>query len=353
MDTLLSPRRRALVSALAATPIVAACGRWGANPPAFEFRGPTMGSIYTVKIAGASLSPVARAYAQDAVHEALSAVDAAMSTHRADSELSRFNRHGAATPFALSADTFAVLALAQQVSAQTAGAFDVTVAPVVDAWGFGPGRHYRVVEAREIAELERRVGHEALALDRASWSAAKARVDVRADLSGIAKGFGVDRAALALEALGIVDYMIEAGGEVRTRGRNADGVPWRIAVEQPDAVPQRARLVVPLSGLSMATSGDYRIWFERDGRRYCHEIDPARGRPIDNGVASVSVVAGDCAFADAMATALMVMGEKRGLAFAAATRLAAHFIVREPGGELRDASSPAFAALGPVAITRV
>jgi thiamine biosynthesis lipoprotein len=353
MDTLLSPRRRALVSALATTPLLYACGPWRAASPALEFRGPTMGSTYTVKIAGASLSPPARTQAQDAVHAALSAVDAAMSTHRADSELSRFNRHGAATPFALSRDTFAVLALAQEVSTRTGGAFDVTVAPVVDAWGFGPGRHYRVVDALEIARLERRVGHDALALDRASSSAAKARPDVGADLSGIAKGFGIDRAAHALDALGLEHYMIEAGGEVRTRGRNAEGQPWRIAIEQPDAVPQRARRVVPLSGLSIATSGDYRIWFERDGRRYCHEIDPARGRPIDNGVASVSVVADDCAFADAMATALMVMGEARGLAFAAATGLAAHFIVREAGGRLRDASSPAFAALGAWAVPGV
>lgn len=351
MDTLLSPRRRVLVSALAATPLLYACGSFRSSSPAFEFRGPTMGSSYTVKIAGAPLSPAARAHVQDAVHEALSAVDAAMSTHRADSELSRFNRHGAATPFALSRDTFAVLALAQQVSEQTGGAFDVTVAPVVDAWGFGPGRHYRVVDAVEIGELERRVGHEALALDRASSSATKVRADVSADLSGIAKGFGVDRAAQALDALGIERYMIEAGGEVRTRGRNAEGQPWRIAIEQPDAVPQRARRVVPLSGLSMATSGDYRIWFERDGRRYCHEIDPARGRPIDNAVASVSVVARECAFADAMATALMVMGEARGLAFAAAAGLAAHFIVREAGGRLRDASSSAFAALGAWAVS--
>jgi thiamine biosynthesis lipoprotein len=350
MDTLLSHRRRTLVSALVATPLLYACGPSRTSPPAFEFRGPTMGSIYTVKIASASLSPAARAKVQDAVDGALSAVDTAMSTHRADSELSRFNCHAAAAPFALSADTFAVLALAREVSAATGGAFDVTVAPVVDAWGFGPGRRYRVVDAAEIAVLEQRVGHEALVLDLPSSTATKGRPGVGADLSGIAKGFGVDRAAAALEGLGIENYMIEAGGEVRTRGRNAEGLPWRIAIEQPDAVPQRARRVVPLSDLSMATSGDYRIWFERDGHRYCHEIDPARGRPVDNGVASVSVVAQGCAFADAMATALMVMGEARGLAFAATTGLAAHFVLREPGGGLRDASSPAFTALGAWAV---
>jgi thiamine biosynthesis lipoprotein len=140
--------------------------------------------------------------------------------------------------------------------------------------------------------------------------------------------------------------MIEAGGEVRTRGRNAEGIPWRIAIEEPDAVPQRARHVVPLSGLSMATSGDYRIYFERDGRRYCHEIDPASGLPIRNGLASVSVVAVECGFADAMATALMIMGAERGLAFASAHGIAAQFVVRAPAGGFVDFMSPAFAALG-------
>ena len=305
-----------------------------------------MGSIYTVKIAGKPLSPVAKSRVRDAVHEALRAVDAAMSTHQTASELSRFNRHVAPAPFALSAQTYAVFALAHEVSAATGGAFDITVGPAVDAWGFGPGRHYRIVDAAEIGALEERIGWTRIVLDAASRTATKAQPDLAADLSGIAKGYGVDRAALALDALGIADYMIEAGGEVRTRGRNADGVPWRIAIEQPDAVPRRARHVVPLSGLAMATSGDYRIYFERNGRRYCHEIDPESGQPIRNGLASVSVVAAECGFADAMATALMVMGAKRGLAFAAASGLAAQFIVREANGRFSDFASPAFAALG-------
>ena len=113
---------------------------------------------------------------------------------------------------------------------------------------------------------------------------------MRADLSGIAKGYAVDQAARALDGIGIADYLVEAGGEIRTRGHNADGRPWQIAIERPDAVPQRAHRIVPLTGLAMATSGDYRIYFERDGERYCHEIDPATGRPIRNGLASVTVV---------------------------------------------------------------
>jgi thiamine biosynthesis lipoprotein len=190
------------------------------------------------------------------------------------------------------------------------------------------------------------VGWRGLTVNAKERTVAKARPELAADLSGIAKGYGVDQAARALETLGIADYMIEAGGEVRTRGRNAEGRPWQIAIERPDVTPQRPHFIVPLSGLSMATSGDYRIYFERDGRRYSHEIDPATGRPIRHALASVSVVAPECGYADAMATALIVLGPGKGYALAAAQNVAAHFIVRGPDGSLRDRQTPAFAALG-------
>jgi thiamine biosynthesis lipoprotein len=348
MDALISSRRRALLQALGATTLLAACGdrRSAGLAPAYEFRGPTMGSAYTLKLAGATLDTAGVEAARDAVHDALAAVERAMSAYQPDSELSRFNRHSGGRPFALSADTFAVFELAQRVGADTGGAFDITVAPVVDAWGFGPARNRRVVAALEVALLSRNVGLHMLALDRESRSAVKAHDGVRADLSGIAKGFGVDKAAHALDACGIDRYMIEAGGEVRTRGTNTEGRPWQIAIEEPDAMPQRPHFVVPLQNLAMATSGDYRIYFEQDGRRYCHEIDPATGRPIENGVASVTVVSAECAYADAMATALMVMGAESGFALAEERRIAAYFLVRGAGNALRARATSAFLELG-------
>lgn len=347
MNRLLSPRRRTFVHALGAATLLAACDgqRWTRIPSALEFCGLTMGSIYTVKIAGAVLSPAAQAAARDAVATALERVDLAMSTHRPESELSRFNAHAATTPFPLSPDTLAVFVLAQQISAATGGAFDITVGPVVDAWGFGPGRQQRIVQDAEIGTLEPRVGWQMLRLDQQAGTVAKGRPDVHADLSGIAKGYGVDKAAQALGALGIEHYMVEAGGEVRTCGHNAEGRPWQVAIEQPVAGLRRPRYIVPLSGLSLATSGDYRIYFERDGRRYCHEIDPATGRPIDNRLASVSVVAMTCAYADAMGK-LIVLGPEKGYACAVALGVAAHFIVREPDATLRDLMTPALTALG-------
>jgi thiamine biosynthesis lipoprotein len=336
-----------VLQALGAAALVAGCGDWrpGAAAPAYAFAGPTMGSTYSVKIAGAALSGAARAAARDAVDAALSAVDEAMSTHRPDSELSRFNAHASTSPFALSADTYAVFALAQEVSAATGGAFDVTVAPVVDAWGFGPAGDKRIVGAAESAALAPRVGWSQLALDAGTGTVAKARPDLAADLSGVAKGYAVDRAARALDALGIGNYMVEAGGEIRARGHNGDGRPWQIGIERPDAMPQRACFVVPLADRSIATSGDYRIYFERDGRRYCHEIDPRAGAPIRNGLASVSVVAADCGRADALATGLIVLGADEGLALAERHGIAACFIVRDAAGGHSYRQSGAFAAL--------
>jgi len=344
MDSLLSPRRRLVLQGLSAAVVAAGCGQ--SARAAHQFGGPTMGSTYTVKIAGPRLDAATEAAARRAVDGVFADVVDRMSAYLNDSELSRFNRFGGQVPFALSADIFAVFRLAQQVSAATNGAFDITVAPVVDAWGFGPGRAQRVVSETEVAALEQRVGWQMLTLDDHHATVTKARPDLRADLSGIAKGYAVDRAAQALDALGLVDYMVEAGGEIRTRGRNADGRPWQIAIERPDAVPQRAHRIVPLTGLAMATSGDYRIYFERDGARYCHEIDPATGCPIRHGLASVTVVAPDCGYADAMATALIVLGPEPGYALAAARNVAALFIVREGDGGLREFATPAFTALG-------
>jgi len=354
MDTLLSPRRRALLQALGAAALVAGCGdRRGATAmPGLEFGGPTMGTRFTVKIAGSRLPEHVAEAARTAVADALEAVVAKMSSYLPESELSRFNRHAEGTPFALSAETFAVFALAREVSTASDGAFDITIAPLVDAWGFGPSKARRVVGGAEVAALAPQIGWRGLVVDANAGTATKAHPAMRADLSGIAKGFGVDQAARALDALGIADYMIEAGGEVRTRGANAQRRPWQIAIERPDAMPQRPHFIVPLSGLAMATSGDYRIYFERDGRRYSHEIDPDTGQPIRHGLASVSVVAAECGYADAMATALIVMGPERGHALARAQNVAAHFIVRNPDGSLHDRSTPAFAALGGTAFER-
>jgi thiamine biosynthesis lipoprotein len=347
MDSLLSPRRRTLLQALGATALLAGCGEAPglARRPLATMQGPAMGTVWNAKLAGPLADSLANR-ASAAVAAALEGVVARMSTYLDTSELARFNAAPAGRAVAVSRETLEVFALAREVSAATGGAFDATVAPAVDAWGFGPAKAQRVPPSAELATLAARIDWRSVEIDREAGTLAKARDGVRADLSGIAKGYGVDLAARALESLGATDYLVEAGGEVRVRGRNAEGRPWRIGIERPDAVPQQPYLVVPLDGLAMATSGDYRIYFEQGGRRYSHEIDPATREPVRGSLASVTVVAKDCAWADAMATALFVMGAERGHAFAVEQGMAACFIERAQGGRLADRQTPAFARLG-------
>jgi thiamine biosynthesis lipoprotein len=304
-----------------------------------------MGTAWTAKIAGTWADSLA-ARAEASVAAALASVVERMSAHLAVSELGRFNRHASTEPFAMSRETIEVFALARAVSEATGGAFDVTVAPAVDAWGFGPAGRSGLPDSRELARLAASIGFRHIAIDEKAGTLTKARPDVRADLSGVAKGYGVDLAARSLEVLGSRDFMVEAGGEVRARGTNAEGRPWRIGIERPDREKREPFLVVPLADLSMATSGDYRIFFEHEGRRYSHEIDPATREPVRGDLASVSVVAADCGRADALATALFVMGAKAGHEWAADHGEAACFIVRGEGGRLEDRRTPAFAKLG-------
>ncbi len=343
-------RRAALATGLGAFALLASgCGRRDALSElpaagAQAFTGLSMGSAYTVKIAGARLSAAALAAAQQAVAAALGDVVARMSHYEPGSELARLNRQPLGQALAVSAPTLHVFEAAQAVHRASGGAFDVTIGRAVDSWGFGPttGPH-RVLPAGEAAALRSRPG--ALQQDNRGGTLTRL-AEVQANLSGIAKGYGVDQAALALEGLGIGDYMVEVGGEIRTRGHNAQRQPWQLAIELPDAVPQRALRVLPLSGRALATSGDYRNFFIRDGRRYSHEIDPASASPVAHALASVSVVADDCTSADAWSTALFVLGPQRGLATAKRLQLAAHFVVRQADGGFGETTTPAFAALG-------
>lgn len=351
MDAILSPCRRRLLGAIGGVGALtlAGCGERVRLPSqsdaALRFAGETMGTTYQVKIAGARLAGAQAERLAADVHAALDRINRGMSLYRADSELMRFNRHRAAAPLPVSKELFDVLAVAQQVAALSGGAFDVSVAPLVAAWGFGPEKRQVVPAAEQVRAGQAAVGFRSLRLDAASGTAAKATAGLEVDLGGIAKGYGLDLAARAIEASGIEHYMIEVGGEVLASGHNATGKPWRIGIEEPDAVPQRARLVVPLDGKAMATSGDYRIYFEAQGRRYSHEIDPRTAAPIAHGLASVSVIADGCVQADALATALIVLGPQAGWALAERAQIAAHFIVRGADGRLHDRSSTAFTAL--------
>jgi len=345
MDALISPRRRTLLLGALGTAALAACQRPAPQSGAgrVHLSGETMGSTWNVKLDPAG-QPVERV--GEAVRAALAGVDARMSWFRPESELCAFNSAAAGVPVPLSPELFAVLAAAQDVSRWSSGAFDVTVAPAVETWGFGVNRQRRVPAAEQVAAQRGMVDWRALELDPAHRTAGKGRQGLQVDLGGIAKGYGVDAVAKSLDGLGIAHYMIEVGGEVRTKGVNAASEPWQIGIEEPDATPQRARHIVPLSGRAMATSGDYRIYFEEGGRRYSHEIDPTTAAPIAHRLCSVTVVADDCMRADGLATALIVLGPDRGFELAERSGVAAQFIERSAPGRYSDRMTSAFAALG-------
>lgn len=310
------------------------------------FSGLSMGTSYTVRIATPNLSASALAAAQTAVGEALAEVVMLMSHYEPGSELSRLNRQALGQALAVSAPTLQVFEAAQAVHLASAGAFDVALGAAVEAWGFGIGRPtQRLPDLDALRALQRPPSVPALALDAAAGSVTRLS-PVLANLSGIAKGYSVDRAAQALLQLGLADYMVEVGGEIRTRGLNGQGQAWRLAIERPDVMPQQALRIVPLSGHALATSGDYRNFFVHGGRRYSHEIDPVSAAPVQHALASVSVVADSCMAADAWSTALFVLGPERGPQIAAQQGLAAHFVLRQGDGHLIERSSPAFDALG-------
>jgi len=290
-----------------------------------------MGTTYTVKI----VRPRAGIPENDALHKAIEAeldtVDRAMSTYRDDSELSRFNASTSTDWFEVSPETAEVVALALRIGRASGGAYDVTVEPLVRLWNFGahPSAADAVPSDEAIEKAMKLVGQEHLAVRFDPPALKKDLPGLRVDLSSIAKGDAVDRVAQLLDAGGCENYMVEVGGEVRARGHNASGRPWQIAIERPGDGPKQVYRVVPLAGRAMATSGDYRNYFERDGRRYSHLIDPRTGRPITHRLASATVLADDCAEADAWATALLILGPESGMKLAEQEGITTDFLIRE------------------------
>ncbi len=308
--------------------------------------GQTMGTTYTVKVViPADTSDDRRAAVSKDIRNALDAVNGSMSTYDKNSELSRLNRADSDKTFVGSSDLLYVLGEAKTIFSGSEGAFDVTVGPLVNAWGFGPDGVQKTPTDEELKTLRARVGFDKVSLDPSTKTISKSSADVYVDLSAIAKGYGVDKVAGALDKAGYEHYMVEVGGEVRTRGRNAHNEVWRIGIERPDTDARTVFRAVPLNNASMATSGDYRNYREVDGRRISHTVDPKTARPIEHRLASVSVVHDDCTKADGWATALNVLGPVRGLEVAERHGLKAFFIVKAESGGFETLSTPAFSAL--------
>lgn len=306
----------------------------GCGPePLIVISGNTMGTTYSVKVIGAHED---MAELQRAVQDSVDRIDQLMSNYKSDSELSRLNRSELLSAFTLSDETTAVLKLSADIHGLSMGAFDISLAPVVDLWGFGPDPTISEVPPPEaIAKALSSTGMDGLKLD--GNSATRLR-DVTFNLSAIAKGYAVDRVAAMLEARGYQHFLVEVGGELKARGTNRAGERWRIAIELPDASKREMFSVIQLENLGMATSGDYRNYFEVDGKRYSHTINPKTGKPITHNLASVTVLDPSTARADGLATAINVMGAERGLALANTHKIPIMVIMKQAEGFVAETS---------------
>lgn len=300
-----------------------------------------MGTTYSVTVVTGYFGSVAGL--QEKIDRRLDDINRSMSPYLKDSEISRFNRFlKAGAEFRISADFLDVMKAAARIYQLSDGAWDGTVNPLVDLWGFGrAGRADQVPAAEKISALLGDIGFDKIEI-RETGALVKRQASVTLDLSSIAKGFGVDQVAGVLRAAGFTDFLVEIGGEVRAAGIRPDRRPWRVGINRPkpEAGPDEIYMVVSLKGQALATSGDYRQFFVQDGRRYSHIIDPKTGYPVAHRAVSVSVLADNCTLADGLATAVMVMGAERGLALI--NRLdgvEGLIVVENPDGRLTDRTS--------------
>jgi thiamine biosynthesis lipoprotein len=305
--------------------------------PAVEtlLEGQTMGSAWTVKIAGPL--PASAESLRAGVQDRFELVNQALSTYRADSALSRFNADDSGQWQSVDAELAAVMDYALSLAERSGGAYDISVGPLVDLWGFGPDpRRESAPDAAAIEAARSRVGWRRVSVDTIAQRARK-EPGVRLDLSSLGKGHGVDRVAEYLDERGVTDYLIDLSGKLRARGRNARGESWRVAVEQPAAddpsgAARAMPAVVTLRDASIATSGDYRRYFESGGRHYSHIIDPRTGWPVSHATLSATARAGTCMQADALATVFMVMAPGDALRLADELATPALLISRDAAG---------------------
>ncbi|MFV7786023.1 FAD:protein FMN transferase [Shewanella marisflavi] len=292
--------------------------------------GQTMGTTYHIKFVGDQQMPDEQLL-QAEIDLALEQVNDQMSTYRKDSELSRFNQMTLETGLAVSPDTAKVVQMGIDLYRKTDGALDITLGPLVNLWGFGPDkRPTRVPSAELIAQTKAKTGIEYLKVDGLKLS--KSNPDLYVDLSSIAKGFGVDRVAKLLSKYQPKGYLVEIGGEISLYGVKLDGSDWVIAIEQPDEDERSVQQLIKPGNMALATSGDYRNYYEEEGQRFTHIIDPRNGYPIDHKLASVTVLAKESMIADGYATAMMVMGTEASLALAEREGLAIMLIEKQAQG---------------------
>lgn len=330
--------RRILLLLLALS--LGACG----DNRSLELTGQAMGTTFNVVLVEPPDSTAMDVLETDLI-AALQSVDQLASTWRDDSELTAFNLDLSIDWIPVSKEFCTLLESALEVSTITGGAFDLTIGPLTNLWGFGPdGQITNPPSDDEIAAAQHRVGFDLLEADCAERLVRKDVPDLYVDLSGWAKGYAVDRLAELLDARGIENYLVEIGGELRVRGKNRDNDKWAVGIEAPSTSARVPHAILRVTDNSVATSGDYRNYFEHDGQRFSHTIDARTGRPVTHDLAAVTVVNPSTAYADAMATALLVLGPEDGPQLARELGIAGYFLVRNQTG-VNEITTPDFDTL--------
>lgn len=292
-------------------------------------QGETMGTYWQVSVA-AEMDDAAQRKLQQGIEHTLQAVNQSMSTYIADSELMRFNHAQTTEPVTISEGLHQVIAQAQTISMQSDGAYDVTIGPLVELWGFGPQEINSAPEPSQIENVLGKVGYQQLTLS--DKGLAKSRVDIEVDLSSIAKGYGVDQVGKTVLEAGYPDFLVDIGGELVVQGSRF-GKPWKVGIEVPETDSREIQDILAVGGklLGIATSGNYRNYINYDGIRAVHTINPKTGRSVQSSLLSVTVLAESCMIADGYATALMVLGDQQAAEFAEKQGLPVLFIYAGDG----------------------
>ena len=307
-----------------------------------SFTGPTMGTRYNVSYI-TTRDEKQQKELQDLVDQRLEEINSQMSTYLTSSELSQFNLYQDTSWVPVSTELAQVVDFALDVARQTEGAFDPTVGPLVDCWGFGKVRRRpEPPEDSDIAQARARVGFQHLEARLNPPALRKSIPELAVDLSAIAKGFAVDEVSSLLVTEGFRHSMVEIGGEIRTRGWKPQNEPWKIGIERPENADRSIQTILHLNNGALASSGDYRNFFMHDGKRYSHTIDPQTGRPVTHQLATVSVLAKSCMQADALATALLVMGDQKGYDWCVREDVAALFLIRQEESGIRQKATPKY-----------
>ena len=314
----------------------------GVAPDTIRLSGQTMGTTWSVIMLPDAEDTKTLAL-KELLQKRLDQINSLMSTYDPASELSRFNTLTSTDWYPVSEDTARVIEVSQEISALSDGAFDISVGPLVELWGFGATeRGSKIPTEDQVSKSLARVGYKNIRLRKEEPTAISKQIpELQIDLSAVAKGYAVDALAEILEQQGVSNYLLEIGGELRIFGHRGDDIPWQIAIEKPLEGVREVAAIFPLTNTALATSGNHRNFYVEDGQRYSHTINPVSGKPVRHKLASVTVLARTCARADALATALMAMGEEKGRRFCEKNQIAAYFLIHEKTSTTVYAS-PAF-----------